>query len=529
MLPRLYIEIALIRCYKFIQAGEFPALVRRVSRMIRGIGDPLAAQYLRAFLCMRAREMIPHDYKEIMFETFHDFLFTFKKLKETQFKTISHIQSEQVTVFEYLNLLAPATQWLVQNVAWGSGEDIFLATLQQFKDCSNNSATLEHVISAFKPQLVSAYATSMTQLIRESEESGTPKSRLYFILGKALIQSAPPPEQRLQILNEVWKVVTKLTDTTEYMEITQVFVEYLLQHFATRETNILLADVIKHVKKEQAYRGLQPQLQLVISKILQYRTNFDQLLAMDNFMPVLDLLEKEYKSTICKAVLESFAKNQKPTDDPVIIQTVFEVARGLHDSIDSLSFEDERRQVSFLIISFIRKIDFGHDLEQQLNLYVECRAAFTNLDQVTRELVLRVALLCMRAHRFVHGKHSKKTAAFVKACLAFCHITIPSLDDIFLKLHLLVEVAQVALVNQMTGQSEALLKAAISLVPDVPINIERDGKLVPTDNLLVGFLNSFASMLLLFPGHPEHGPFHLVKGLLNVVKGYKPWYVDIIT
>ncbi len=105
--------------------------------------------------------------------------------------------------------------------------------------------------------------------------------------------------------------------------------------------------------------------------------------------------------SICKAVLESFAKHQKPTDDPVIIQTVFEVARGLHDSIDSLTFDDERRQVALLIIAFIRKIDFGHDLEQQLNLYVECRAAFTNLDLVTRELVLRVALLCMRAHRYV--------------------------------------------------------------------------------------------------------------------------------
>ncbi len=125
-------------------------------------------------------------------------------------------------------------------MAWQSGEDIFLATLQQFKDCSNSSAFLEHILGAFKPQLVSLYATSMTQLIREADESATPKSRLYYMLGCALIQAAPPPEQRLQILNEVWKVVTKLTDTTEYMEIVQVFVEYLLQHFASRETNVRL-------------------------------------------------------------------------------------------------------------------------------------------------------------------------------------------------------------------------------------------------------------------------------------------------
>lgn len=524
LLPRLYIEVALMKCYRFIMpAAEFANLIRRLSRMIRGLGDPLTSLYARAYLCTRARDFCPDEYKELMYETFNDFMYCYKHTRDAQFKNASYIASEKVTVHEYLDICSPATQWLVQVVAFDSNEEIFLAILQQYKECSNSSSMLVHILSAFHPRLIAKFATSMTKLIREADESDVPKSRLYYWLGVAIVHTAPPQEQRLQLLNEVWKVVTKLQNAQEYMEIAQIFVEYLLVHFASRETNILLADVIKHVKKENAYKGLQPQLQIVVSKILQYRTNFDQLLAMDNFMPVLDLLEKDFKFTICKALLESFAKNQKPTSDPVIIQTVFEVARGLHDSIDSLTFDDERRQVGALIIKFIRKIDFGHDLEQQLNLYVECRAAFCNLDAVARELILRVTLLCMRAHRFVKGRHSKKTAAFVKACLAFCHITIPSLDDAFTRLHLFVEAAQVALVNQMMGQSEAFLKAAISLVPDVPPTVERDGKLVNTDALLVGFLTNFASFLLLFPGHPEHGPFHLVKGLLNVVKSFKAW------
>ena len=86
-------------------------------------------------------------------------------------------------------------------------------------------------------------------------------------------------------------------------------------HSQSRETNILLADVIKHVKKDNAYKALQPQLQLVVSKILQYRTNFEQLLAMEHFMPVLDLLEKDFKFAICKALLESFAKCAAPESE----------------------------------------------------------------------------------------------------------------------------------------------------------------------------------------------------------------------
>ena len=228
----------------------------------------------------------------------------------------------------------------------------------------------------------------------------------------------------------------------------------------------------------------------------------------DNFLPLLDCIEKETKVAASKNILSSVASSTATASDPVMLHALFDVARNLHDSVDSLSFSDERRQISQLIVDFIRKvfdwltesrmscaytiwqwgicagsqIDFGRDLEKQLSTYVECRQAFTNLDAVTRELVLRVALLTVRAHGFMKGKHNKKTAAFVKvraclpgrtvfidalaavcgtdfaiafvhqACLAYCHITIPSLDDTFSRLQLFLQCAQVALLNNMIAQ-----------------------------------------------------------------------------
>jgi hypothetical protein len=133
-----------------------------------------------------------------------------------------------------------------------------------------------------------------------------------------------------------------------------------------------------------------------------------------------------------------------------------------------MSFEDERRQIAGLIVKFVRKVDYGRDLEQQLNTFVDFRRAFTNLEEVTREMVSRVSLLAVKAHQFRKGVHTKKTAAFVKACLAYCHITIPSLDDIVSKLYLFLQCGQVALINGMVSQAEGFLKSAISLIPEVP-------------------------------------------------------------
>jgi hypothetical protein len=45
----------------------------------------------------------------------------------------------------------------------------------------------------------------------------------------------------------------------------------------------------------------------------------------------------------------------------------------MHDSLDSLSFDDERRQIGRLIVHFVRRVDFGRDLEAQLNQYADFR------------------------------------------------------------------------------------------------------------------------------------------------------------
>src|SRR5690349_4287565 len=65
----------------------------------------------------------------------------------------------------------------------------------------------------------------------------------------------------------------------------------------------------------------------------------------------------------------------------------------------SLSSSSLSSSAFMVMLMLIGQIDFGRDLEKQLGVYVDCRQAFTNLDHVTTELVLRVALLATKAHK----------------------------------------------------------------------------------------------------------------------------------
>ena len=69
----------------------------------------------------------------------------------------------------------------------------------------------------------------------------------------------------------------------------------------------------------------------------------------------------------------------------------------------------------------------------------------------------------------MRGKHNKKTSAFVKAALAYCHITAPSVSSIYTRFSLLIACAEAALYNSCLPQTDTFLKAAISLLPDLPV------------------------------------------------------------
>jgi hypothetical protein len=77
----------------------------------------------------------------------------------------------------------------------------------------------------------------------------------------------------------------------------------------------------------------------------------------------------------------------------------------------------------------------------------------------------------------------------------------------------------VALLNQCLPQTDTFLKAAISLIPEAPSHIEdtESNKRIHAEDRLVRYLRSVLAFLVVAPGHPEHGPFYIVSGLLNAV------------
>lgn len=102
----------------------------------------------------------------------------------------------------------------------------------------------------------------------------------------------------------------------------------------------------------------------------------------------MDLFQQEnVRIDVCKYVLKTCNDHEQKTCDAVIINALMFLCHVLHDSVNALTVEDERRQIGELIAGVIRRVDYGRDFEQQLSFFVEARGAFSNIDVVLAQLV----------------------------------------------------------------------------------------------------------------------------------------------
>jgi len=516
--PRLYVETAILRCYSFLTTGEYEMALIKLTSMMRGIGDPLVAIYARCYLCRVGVQVAP-SVKTHLMANFHD---TLKTYAQVGYDTVlAQITSERIETGQYLHLWVPALDWILQCAAYRAPDATLDLIMSKSKEMANISLLLNAVMSAFPPEYISKRAVHFCELIRAASDDGLPKHHLYRTLGMNVSLSSPPKEQLLEILNDVWKIVMQLENPGDYVACAEAWIEYPVKNFTKKEVNAMLGDCIRHVLPDRAFENYLPQLQSMVFKIMSHMTDFGEVLSMSKFMPFIDLFQKEdIKLEVFKSILEAFAANQKTvTGDPVVVNGIMYIGKVVHDSVNFMTFADERKQICAMIIGCLNKVSFGMDFQATLQFLTDARTAFGNLDPVLINLVYRVNELAMMTHKAVNGTHKRKTAGFVRLCVAYAFITTPSISNVTTRLELYLVSAQVAVANQALTQGDACFKAAIKLI------MEGSEDALMTAPYLESYLQTFMSSLLVVPDNPEQDPLYIFKGILNVVEDF-PWPDD---
>lgn len=566
LLPRLYVEMSLLECYRFIgedSVASYASTLLRLAHSIRGIGNPLVAVYARWYLARQAMRLMRDNGKarETILSCVSDYLFTFKEISSGT--RTAQMEALGLDMHAYLNLHSPAVGWLMHQAAQKAPKEVFQGIMQQYRDWCGSAMVLVHIIDAFNPTYWSSFVQTMLTLCKEAKPAGTTPADIYRALSHAFVKAPPPQSMRITFLNEAWKAITKVNDPVVYAKNAIALIDLLLTHYTEREVLILLSDLVKrlqiasaaastssstngsggytHTHAPTAPPAALPYLERLLTSLVEAEvrrmgvssangTSFSGIITSEYFGKLLDMFASDAKPALCRRLLAALVSVPGAVTDAIVVNTMFEVARTVHDSLDLLSPPEELSSAANLITAFMGKIDFGRDLERQLEILMDCRQSFTSIDALKGGIINAQLDLAMRALNFVKGRHTAKTSSFVRAIFASAATSIACLDDPFRRMEIAQKAAYVALQNGCISQADLLYRAAIQEIPELPSAVavntaltgigDNDGLII--DERLCILLIDFTKGIIPMPGHPDHGPFYLARGLLNAIQKF-PW------
>ncbi|KAH9803872.1 VPS35 endosomal protein sorting factor-like [Citrus sinensis] len=451
LLPRIYLELAILPCWRFLNDRPANSLQRLVL-MTRGLADPLASVYCRLYMAHCARKLPSCD------------------------------------------------------------------------------TVLHHLLKELPTEIVGSYAVEILHLIEYSNDKSYDQCLNYRLLGFRLCERRPTLDILNAAVDRIIQVVTLLDELDDFLKVVDPYVDIILQNQMDNHLNTILEGISERACKKEIVDNDVVGLQSILMKILSHFKDLEDVFALGHFLEILDVMYGSSRISIDMQILNMATRNGC-INDPTTVQLLFEICQALHDGIDFVNSKGDDYQAARLISRFVLMVDYGAEMERHLTFLVECRGAFGSINELKETLVHSSNHLATKAL-----KDGRKHLSFVKSCIAFSEVTIPSISDHIRQLNLYIETSEVALLAGLISHSDGLVDSAISCLQSVDlingcsgVRLRCNGGTVPPLHPAVGSTwidgsigiqrlgATVARLLVIVPGNPELGFTHTLKSILSLI------------
>lgn len=510
LLPRIYIEMAVLKCYFFIEMKDFSSTLIRLSRAIRGVGDPLIAAYARCYLMRVGGERFIGD-RSFVLENVKDFLLSYHQLYSLNLSL--ELTVHRIDFPQYLSLFAPALDWIFQILVESRDHDNLDIIWNQCYKLDSPGLLWQSILTKFPPDFIYPRSLKLALFITTNQSYGVSPHQLMTLMGQILSKSnltnVDRPHKLLQV---VWTYLDNIEDAVHYLCCAQAWMPCLIQYWRSKEIQRIINSIVNHVGPKVQSQHV-PCLNNIIQALIHADyVDYHYLFTTDSLSLMLDLYPDDHsKAEAAKTIVQQFLLNTDyPLANAVMVDNLLILARVFHDTLNAMSVDDEKRQIAELAINLIDRVDFGRDFQQMLSFYGDARAAFTNLDPVLVHLVHAINRLSIRTRHMIQ-QHTSRTSHFVRACGAFVYITIPAIACPILRFDLYLISGQIALTNECYGQADACLEGAINLIAELP---------PAEESWMISSFSNLLSNLLVYPDTSGQNRLHHTRRLLRSVRNY---------
>ncbi|KAH0710954.1 hypothetical protein KY284_012381 [Solanum tuberosum] len=517
LLPRIYLELAICHCWRFLSeqpANNLPRLVM----MARGITDPLASFYCRLYLAHCAQKLPQRDIGHLI-------------ISMNDMKTLL-MNGAQVASVEKpsgalsgtrsskLGLMEPAIEYVMKCLFKESCElqigDILMGLglarnqSELFGNSSCVSLVLHHLLRELPIRIVCSNALDILHLIECSNDYSFDQCLNYKLLGLRLCENISHVNEVNLVMKKVIQVVSQFNSLDEYLNVIDAHVDIALQKHMDSYLDSILDGIFERTLDVGIGENELSSLQSILLKLLNHFDNLEHILRLNHFNQILSMMQGSSRTIVNMRIL-SIATRYSCVRDPTTIQFLFEVSRSLHDSIDlSTIKEKENNHSAHLVSRFIHMVDYDSEVKRHLDFLVQCRGAFGSMSEVKEMIVHSSNLLVVKATR-----NDISDVIFVKSCIACSEVTIPSIPSHLKQLNLYLETAEVALMAGLVSHSDGLVDSALRCLHNVDLF---EGSRIPKD--IDGFqstLCKFCSLIVMIPGNIERGVTSIPRNMFSIL------------
>ncbi|KAI4306118.1 hypothetical protein L6164_029425 [Bauhinia variegata] len=516
LLPRIYLELAILPCWRFLLDQPADNLQRLVM-MIRGLADPVACAYCHLYMAHCAQKLPWHDIGYLITCVNDIRVILMLNLSTNQSTHGSVTGNKRLLV----SLVEPSIEYIMKCIFKGLPEMQVSDVLVELGLRKNQqivgsvpcvSVVLHHLLKELPIEVVSSNALEILHLIECSNDNSFDQHMNYRILGFRLYETGSPVDIINSVLDKVIQVIAQYDGLDEYLKVVEAYIDLVLQNQMESLLNTILEVISERAWNKGVTEDELPSLQSLLVKLLSHFKCLEDLFTLNHFSEILDAMYGNSRNAVFMHIL-SMATRTDHIRDPTTIQFLFEISQTLHDNMEFMHVKDDDSQVARLICRFVHKVDYGAEMERQLEFLVDCRGAFGRLNELKETLVHLSNCLAIQAL-----KYAKKHPSFIKTCITFSEVTTPSISTPSRQLDLFLETAEVAFLGGLVSHSDGLLDSAISCLQSIDI---RNGFRTPTDvEGLVSSVRKLCGFLVMIPGNSSLQATYLPSNLFTLSSSY---------
>ncbi|KAL1307448.1 UPF0505 protein C16orf62 homolog isoform X1 [Arachis ipaensis] len=516
LLPRIYLELAILPCWRFLLDQPEDSLWRLVM-MIRGLGDPVASAYCRLYMAHCAQKLISHDigYLITCVNDIRVILMKILSANESTHGNVKHNKKLQVSLME--PTIEYIMKYIFNGLSQGQVSEVLaelglMKNQQDFGSVSCVSVVLHHLLKELPIEIVSSNALQMLHLIEFSKDYSFDQHMNYRLLGFRLNERKTSVDLVNAVLDKIILVVAQYDSLDEYLKVVDAYADLILQNHLGDLLNTILEGISQRARNKGVTEAEMPSLQSLLGKILSHFKCLEDVLCLNYFPEILDLMFGSSQDAVFLHILNLATRNDH-IRDPLCIQLLFEISRTLHDNIEAKNVKDGDSQVAHSISRFVHMVDYGAEMEHQLAFLVDCRGAFGRFNELKETLVHSSNSLAIQAL-----KCAKKHLSLVKACITFSEITIPSISAQRKQFDLFLETAEVAFLVGLVSHSDGLIDSAVGCLQTLNIT---DGLQTPAEvEGLVSSIRKLCGFLVMVPGDLSKAGTHFPNNLFSLISSH---------